>query len=371
MRALARMRFKTRPEGRTTNPKRFVVRALARMNDADTPNSRAKPRVTHLAVLGAIPPLWHNAAMDYAGYEESLGPAARWAKRAGRRMRWWGKSLVGAPRTILVETRWRLGDEIMMLPVFDALRVKYPAARIAVLTNYPDLFRNHPFVDSVNAVPDSVDRYVLLRGAARDRLRIAVYARRAGVDIPGTRPHLYYPDWNPPLLAELPPGEAPLVALAPHTTWPTKHWLPERWHALAEALQARGCRVIELGTEHALGLGTPLVGRTSVYEAACVLHACHALVSVDNGLMHLALASGSAAVGLFGPTDPGILIQDDQNFYPICSAHACAGYWNRPGPTPNPEACPVGHPCCLDGITVDHVLAVLRKRVTWPRDGES
>lgn len=256
-----------------------------------------------------------------------------------------------------------------MLPVFDALRAKYPAAQLAVLTNYPDLFINHPFVDAVNETPETVDRLLLLRGAARQRYRIEACAQRAGVPVPQTRPHLYYGSWETPRLAELPPGNGPIVALAPQTTWKTKHWLAERWHALASALEARGCRVIELGVDTApLGLGTSLAGRTTVHEAACLLHRCHVLVSVDNGLMHLALAAGSAAVGLFGPTDPGLLIRDDPNFYPIRTTYPCAGFWNRPGPEPDPDACPMGHDCCLAAITVDDVLAVVRKRVTWPRE---
>lgn len=303
-------------------------------------------------------------------HEEQFGPVARRMRKLRRGFRWTAKTILGAPRTMLVETRWRLGDEIMMLPVFDAMRHKYPAAHIAVLTNYPELYENHPFVDSVNDVPDKLDRHLLLRGAPRTAYRLSHYARRAGVPLPKLRPHLYYDDWTAPPLPELPGGEGPLIALAQGASWSTKRWLPERWRELARALEERGARLVELGKgEAAIGAGLCLVDRTTVREAACVLHHADLLVCCDSGLMHLALAAATPVVALFGPTDPAILIRNEPNFTAIRSTLPCSGHWNRPGGNAREGVCPEGHACCLADISVDQVLDAAGARVILTNEG--
>ncbi|HPO15442.1 MAG TPA: glycosyltransferase family 9 protein [Candidatus Hydrogenedentes bacterium] len=296
-------------------------------------------------------------------YEDQFGRIRRRVRRMTRAVRWPLKRMVGAPRTILVELRWRLGDEIMALPVFESLRAKYPSDYISVLTNFPELFEEHPFVDSVNAVPAVVDRYVLLRGAPRDVYRLQHYCRVAGVGMPVSRPHVYFQDWSTGLLEGLAEGQGPVVAVAPGTTWPTKHWRMDRWRELCGVLQARGARVVELGRNtEPVGVGLNLMDKTSVREAACVLHQADLLISCDSGLMHLALAANTPVVGLFGPTEPDILIQNEPNFYPIRSTQECQGYWNKAEVEPDMRVCPWKHACCLDSITVDHVMEVMEKR---------
>jgi ADP-heptose:LPS heptosyltransferase len=129
-------------------------------------------------------------------------------------------------------------------------------------------------------------------------------------------------------------------------------------------LRARGALVAELGQR---GLGLPadfrLAGRTTVREAACVLHQAQALVSCDCGLMHLALAAGTPVVALFGPTDPDILVRNHPGFVPLRSTLECHGYWNRMAETPDPERCPLDHDCCLSSIGVEEVLDALTRGI--------
>ena len=47
---------------------------------------------------------------------------------------------------MLVELRWRLGDELMAFPVIEALGKRYSGTRIEVLTNFPALFEGFPGV---------------------------------------------------------------------------------------------------------------------------------------------------------------------------------------------------------------------------------
>ncbi len=301
--------------------------------------------------------------MQHESYEDLFSPLGRRARRMLRAVRWPVKRMAGMPRVILVELRWRLGDEIMALPVFESLRAHYPSDHIAVLSNYPELFGGHPFVDSVNRVPVSVDRYLLLRGAPRDVYRLQHYCRVAGVPMPVSRPHLYFQEWAAPQLEALHRGDGPIVAVASGTTWPTKQWRMDRWRALCRTLQERGARVVELGRDtEPIGVGLNLINKTSVREAACILHHASFLIACDSGLMHLALAANTPVVALFGPTEPAILIRDEPNFYPLQSTQECRGLWNQAETPPDMHACPWKHECCLDSITVPQVLDAIERR---------
>ena len=113
-----------------------------------------------------------------------------------RAARWWVKGALGSRRRLLVEMKWRLGDEVMAIPIYEALRAKYSHCELTVLCNYPELLEHNPNVDSVNEIARRVDRYMLLRGAERTVYRPEVYAKRAGVPTPAKVPSLYYKDWS-------------------------------------------------------------------------------------------------------------------------------------------------------------------------------
>ncbi|HEU4951811.1 MAG TPA: glycosyltransferase family 9 protein [Holophagaceae bacterium] len=109
-------------------------------------------------------------------------------------------------------------------------------------------------------------------------------------------------------------GQTSLVALAPGTRAEGKRWHPElpHWPDLAERLAAAGLTPVVLGLEEETPLAKAiqtrvpgaldLTGRTSLPEAAALLHRAGAAVAVDTGLAHLAAATGCATVTLFGPS---------------------------------------------------------------------
>lgn len=306
--------------------------------------------------------------MSVGDYEAAFDPVSRRRERVARALRWHWKGLRGIQRTLLIELRWRLGDEIMALPVIAALRARYPHDRIVVWSNYPDLFLDAPDVDAVN--PESVDpdRYVLLRGATRRRYRLEVYAERAGVPLPRARPRLHYNQWHTPLLDNLPRRDGPLIAVAAGSTWPTKRWPIAKWRALCRRLHDHGARLVELGAGNApVGAGLCLVDRTTVREAACVLHQADLFICADTGLMHLALAAETPVVALFGPTDPEFLIRDEPRLTALRSTLSCAGLWNHAATDYDPETCPHGHEDCLATIDVDTVFAAAQAVVPMPK----
>lgn len=310
--------------------------------------------------------------MEQNSYEDRLGPLRRRAVRFVRAVRWRVKPLLGWQRTLLVELRWRLGDETMAIPIYEALRARFPDSRIHVLCQYPELLEDNPHVDAVNELPRACDRYVNLRSGPREACRIEHYARCAGVALPPNRPRLYYRDWTARPLEALPVGDGALVAVSSGASWPTKRWPTERWRALCTALLADGCRVVELGADQdeAIGVGTSLRGATSVREAACVLHAATLFVCCDSGLMHLALAAGTRVLALFGPTDPDILIRNEPKLLAVKAPRDCQGCWNRADEGGAPGTCPRGRDSCLDAVGTEGVLARARGLLSERCGGE-
>jgi heptosyltransferase-2 len=99
----------------------------------------------------------------------------------------------------------------------------------------------------------------------------------------------------------------------PGSTWPSKAWPAAHFRALAARARGEGLAVAVLGVpseaaicaEVAEGLGTDLCGRTSLKEAAAWLRGARGAVGNDSGLSHLAAATGTPVVALYGATDPG------------------------------------------------------------------
>ncbi|MGA9116532.1 MAG: glycosyltransferase family 9 protein [Bacteroidota bacterium] len=108
-----------------------------------------------------------------------------------------------------------------------------------------------------------------------------------------------------------------VIALHPGATWPAKHWMPERFAALADvAAEAHGAGILLIAgpsdgdcvrevlrrtrTRIRVAQGLPL------RRLAALLSRCRAYVTNDNGTMHMAAAVGTPTVGLFGPGEERI-----------------------------------------------------------------
>lgn len=285
-------------------------------------------------------------------YEERFGPVARRWRRMARAVRWRVKGALHRRRTILVEMRWRLGDEIMALPVYSALKRAHPEAAVTVWSTYPELLAGNAGVDAVNRDVDP-DRYILLRDAARDVHRIEHYARLAGIPVPDERPRVVAGDPQP---GDWQATEGRRIVLAPGATWPTKRWPRDRWHALAERLIDDGFEVVVLGLDgEGIGAGRDCTGRTSVADCARILTAADLCVASDSGLMHLALAVDTPVVALFGPTNPRVLVDGDPRLRVVTNERPCRYCWNDSQEMTHPGVCPRGIPGCLSTISIDRV----------------
>jgi heptosyltransferase-2 len=103
------------------------------------------------------------------------------------------------------------------------------------------------------------------------------------------------------------------VALCPGAVGPSKRWPTAAYRAVASRLAADGMAVWVLGGpgERAIAQDIAEAGAhvrdltgEDLRNAILALAGAQAAVSNDSGLLHVAAAAGTPAVGIFGPTSP-------------------------------------------------------------------
>ncbi len=259
---------------------------------------------------------------------------------------------------ILFVTSNRVGDAVLSTGLLDHLIRVYPKSRITVACG--------PYAEGVFARMPNRERTIVLNKRRWDAHWLGLWAWAAGrrwdlvVDVRGsalgwlvrarrraimrsrggrgaeTKPRhktaqlAAMLDLDPPPVPvawtasqdrarakALLPGDRPVVGLGPTANWPPKVWPAERFAALFRALAAGalpGAVPAVLGgpgeTERAMAApllrllpgAIDLVGKLSLPEAAACLNRAAVFIGNDSGLMHLAAATGTPTIGLFGPT---------------------------------------------------------------------
>ncbi len=104
------------------------------------------------------------------------------------------------------------------------------------------------------------------------------------------------------------------IAVNPVAYWETKLWDNEKFADLADLIKDRmkmdvvftGSRKEDAAdiVSRMRGEGINLGGETTLTELACIYKDALAVISTDSGPMHLAAATGTPVIALFGPTDP-------------------------------------------------------------------
>jgi heptosyltransferase-2 len=203
--------------------------------------------------------------------------------------------------------------------------------------------------------PHHVERLLALADSAPDRREPEIYpsnADKAAVD---------------ELLAEAGIGGA-YIAIAPGSQWGTKRWPYFAELARALALEAPlaivggpADRADARAIRNALGAGAPVadaVGRLSLLASGELIRRATMLVSNDSAPVHLASATNTPTIELYGPTIPGFGFAARARFSRIVEPDPLPC---RPCSHHGPAVCPLVHHRCMRDTPIARVLAEVRQ----------
>ncbi len=163
----------------------------------------------------------------------------------------------------------------------------------------------------------------------------------------------------------LEPPQGKLLILCPGAEYgPAKCWPQDYYGELARRVIDQGWSVWLFGSdkdrEACSGVDTVtggrcvnLSGRTSLAQAVDLMSTADAVVSNDSGLMHVAAALDRPLVAIYGSSDPGFTPPLNPRNRILHLGLDCGPCFKR--------ECPKGELKCLEGISVDMVLAALQQ----------
>ena len=98
-----------------------------------------------------------------------------------------------------------------------------------------------------------------------------------------------------------------------------------------------------------------LTGKTSIKQSVALMKRCKLVVTHDSGPMHMAVASGTKILAIFGPTEPKTRLPS-KNAYWITPKLKCAPCYDMYG---NYKACEQNNKC-MESISVDEVYSKIK-----------
>ncbi len=167
------------------------------------------------------------------------------------------------------------------------------------------------------------------------------------------------------------PAGATIIGINPGATYGTaKRWPADRFVALSRRLigehQYRilvfgGPGEAQLGDDIATRVGTGcinLCNKTNLREAMALIDCCHAFVTNDSGLMHVAAALNIPQIAIIGPTDPAATSPISPASRLIQNIGSC-----EHAPCLKVD-CPLDHRC-MTTIDVDSVIKMMMEIMAW------
>ncbi len=174
----------------------------------------------------------------------------------------------------------------------------------------------------------------------------------------------------------------PIVGLHPGATWPNKRWPEKHFAELARQLCDKNVQVLisqgpgegnivmevmkqilpsKLSTSRKAAV--ILLPVLQLRQLASVLQQTKIFVSNDCGVMHLAVAAGTPAIGLFGPSQPQI-------WFPYNHTGGHLALWHEIECRPcHKNFCPLGHLDCQNKLAPERVVTAVMVRLRPRIDG--
>ncbi|MFK7743285.1 MAG: glycosyltransferase family 9 protein [Planctomycetota bacterium] len=277
---------------------------------------------------------------------------------------------------------WGLGDLLCSDPLMLGLVERYGAdTRLFVRGKHGNV-RHNPLVHGEATAGQSFDHVVAVRlfthmpkdeFAALEAMPSLIdhMCSYGNVQPSDRRPQLWLTESERRRAEQLALPAGIRIAICADHLDPLRHWPVQRWQQVAEALQAAGAHVVEIGSSNRLGVGTDLVGRLSIRETAAVLERCHLFAGNNSGPFHYAQAAGTPCVTLFSLATPERFFHPGARVHPVqAEGLPCLGCMSRCFASMQKTGCiasPRGR--CMTDIPIEAVLDAIERALASEQQG--
>ena len=173
-------------------------------------------------------------------------------------------------------------------------------------------------------------------------------------------------------LAAEAPGSGPLVVIHPGPSWPVREWPRESWIAWIEAMRARGItRIVQIGSARHLAMGNvgavslpgvlSWVDKLTLEESVALISLADLFVGIDSGMLHIAVAVRTPAVGLWGATSAHLRFSSANARSFVTSSVECQGCHHRVPRLHWITGCPYNIKCMREIAAADVLGACLHR----------
>lgn len=231
------------------------------------------------------------------------------------------------------KARGGLGDEFAFTALVREAKKFMPDELIRVVNpRYPDVWLNNPRVNHGNGENGKFVRLQMQLNEDKGNIPTS-FGIQAGIPMTDTQPELFLTSEERMkghyLLAKHGALKRSVIAIDSGANWPSRQWMPERWHELGERL-SKWASVVEIGVpggdhfgwqKHTEIPGARKLLNLPIRESAAVLAASDLYIGNDSGCFHMAAAVGTPQVIVFGVKGPKCLAYRDTT--PVEGSRPC------------------------------------------------
>lgn len=155
----------------------------------------------------------------------------------------------------------------------------------------------------------------------------------------------------------------PLIVIAPDSVWKTKQWGADKFQLLLNTLKMKGYGIILTGVNKSLKIANDsnplnsnvldLTSKTSLEELVSIISYCDLLISNDSAPVHIATATGTRSIVIYGPTIPEFGFAPPPSLGHIIQNETL---WCRPCASHGSNECPIHTHECMASISSESVF---------------
>jgi GT2 family glycosyltransferase len=271
-------------------------------------------------------------------------------------------------RRVQIKRRGARGDVLLLTPALDAIRKKWPQAKINVVTAHPDMLRGLANVTAGSLAEGDYDYAFDLDFAYEKRPGVPiveVFAESCGVKLESHRPIMTATLSDLAWAETVARGRRVALIHAGPTTWPGKNWPVDRWEKVVEFLKLNDFFTIAVGAENSphCGCDDSVAGLTTPQQLYALCMNSKLFCGLDSMCQHVASAADTPSVVLFGATEPKDIQRKAPHLLAVQASRKqadCVGeHGRRKGPV-------LDAPCdgsCMAALTTTHVQKAIAKLI--------